>query len=95
MVLLRSNNPWKYEGAVDGDQTLPMALPSHGVGIQAEISTPSSGAHFLGLPEPFETYQRCIIRIGHSILRLFKTRAMFLKSRAPVVINCVGCVLLP
>lgn len=72
-----------------------IALPGCSVGIQAEISTHSSGAHFLGLPEPFETSGSCIIVISHSILHLFKTLATFLNSRAPVVINCTGYVLLP
>lgn len=75
-------------------KTLQIALPGCGVGIQAEISRRSSGAHFLGLPEPFETSGRCIIIISHSILRLFKTLATFVDPRAPVVINCTGCVLL-
>lgn len=74
---------------------LRIASPSYGVGIQAEISTRSSGAHFLGLPEPFETSGRWIIIINCSILRLFKTLATFLKPRAPVAIKRRGCVLLP
>lgn len=35
-------------------EILQMALPSCSVGIQAEISTRSSGAHFLALQNPLK-----------------------------------------